>query len=150
MNRHLVQHPTNNFTNHYTNNNNNNNDLLTNMDNKIKFIKNKICDGQRCVITYRMFQDYLDKIYNDDTQILIERMIAFHENNYKQNYDEINIVDMKNLINMDSNYSFQILAMIGFEIIKEKIIDMYYFGEKDEDYKCCIYNKNFDIIYHTS
>ena len=152
MNNHIIQYIPRNFTSYKSNDNykKDNNDLLTNMDNKIKFIKNKICDGQRCVITYMMFQDYLDKIYNDDTQILIERMIAFHENNYKQNYDEINIVDMKNLINMDSNYSFQILAMIGFEIIKEKIIDMYYFGEKDEDYKCCIYNKNFDIIYHTS
>lgn len=154
MNNHLIQHIPRNFTN-YNNNNHNykkndNNDLLSNMNNKIKFIKNRICDGHRCLITYEMFQDYLDKNYNDDTQILIERIIAFHENNYKKNYDEINTVDMQYLINIDTNYSFQILAMIGFEIIKEKIIDMYYFGEKDEDYKCCIYNKKLNIIYQTS
>jgi hypothetical protein len=146
-----VQYTPRNFINGYTYDyQKNNNDSVSNMDNKINFIKNRICDGQKIKITYRMFQDYLDKYYNDDTQVLIERIIAFHENSYKQKYDEIDSTDIENLIKMDSNYSFQILAMIGFEIIKREIIDMYYFAEKNMDYRCCIYNKKLKIIYQAS
>lgn len=149
MNRHLVQYVPRNFINGYTQDYQKNN-ILSNMDNKINFIKNKICDGHKIKITYRMFQDYLDKYYDDDTQVLIERIIAFHENSYKQKYDEIDAGDIEILIKMDSNYSFQILAMIGFEIIKTQIIDMYYFYEKNADYRCCIYNKDLKIIYQAS
>jgi hypothetical protein len=117
------------------------------MEQRIEYIK-KIIKGNNDVLTYNIFQTYLDENYSDDDQIYIENIIAFHENNYlysNYNHEKCNIDIYKRIIKTDNKLLKQILAKIGFDLIKQKILDKY---KKPENYNYIVafYNNNFELV----
>lgn len=117
------------------------------MEQRIEAFKNNI-KGNNDVLTYNMFQTYLDKHYTDDEQVYIENIIAFHENNYlyfNYKHEKYNIEIYKRIIKNDRKLTKQILAKIGFDLIKISILDKYKKPENDS-YIVAFYNNNFELV----
>lgn len=114
---------------------------------RIEYIKNLI-KGTNKELTYNMFQTYLDKYYTDDEQINIEHIIAFHEHNYlDNNYAHVDndIKIYKKIIKNDYKLINQILAKIGFDLIKIKILDKYK-NPQNINYNILFYDNNCEQI----
>lgn len=117
------------------------------IDERIKYIKNLI-KGTNKELTYNMFQTYLDKYYTDDEQIKIEHIIAFHEHSYLDNNYDHNDNDIKiyqKIIKNDHKLINQILAKIGFDLIKINILDKYK-NPQNINYNIIFYDNNYKQI----
>jgi hypothetical protein len=97
-------------------------------------------------ISYTQYQNYLDKYYSDDEQILIESIIALHENYYKDGFNSIKELEQFYTIVLDDiSCKYQIIATIGFDLIKKLILDKN-FKILNPDYKIEYYDKKYNKI----